>query len=70
MSPDKEEDAKTVARRTEELVSEASQEGPDTESVEFKGNKLKQATENIRDALPIVMPISTEIVRNVSQFIH
>ena len=39
---------------------------PHKESVEFsgrKGNKLKQAAENLRDALPIVLQIATGIVR-------
>jgi ElaB/YqjD/DUF883 family membrane-anchored ribosome-binding protein len=56
---DQEAEAKTVARRTEELISEATQERPDKESVEFKGNKLKQAAEAIRDTLRIVMTITT-----------
>ena len=66
--PDKAGDTQTVARRTEELVSEATQPQPDKEAVEFKGNKLKQAAENLRDAMPVVMQIATGIVAHAGRF--
>ncbi len=67
---DKQDEAQMVARRAEELVTEATQPQPDKESVEFKGNKLKQAAEHLRDVAPIVAQTAMGIVRTIGQFVQ
>lgn len=67
-SPDQATDAQQVARRAEDLMAEASQENPDQESVEFKANKLKQAAEKLKEAMPIVLTVATQIVGHILKF--
>jgi flagellar motility protein MotE (MotC chaperone) len=66
---EKEVEAKQVALRAEELVSEVTQERPDKETVDFKGSKLKQAAENLREVMPIVTQIALGIVASIARFV-
>lgn len=56
------ENAAKVAKRTEELVSEVSEQKMDKEGVEVKANLLKKAAENIKEVLPDVFTIAGSIV--------
>jgi len=58
-------DAQKIATRVEELVTEVSAEDVDKEGVEVKVNLLKKAAENVKDALPVVLGITTNIVAHV-----
>lgn len=68
--PEKASDAEKVAKRVEALVEEADDDNPDTEMMEITGESLKRAAENIRDALPAVLPIATQIVAHVLSLVR
>gem|GEM_PF-4095835 len=55
--------AATVANAAEKLVETVSDPSEDKDTVEFRGNKLKQAAENIKEALPTVLSISSDILK-------
>ncbi|HEX2993565.1 MAG TPA: hypothetical protein VHP14_02005 [Anaerolineales bacterium] len=57
--------AQKVADRTEELVSEVNEPEIEPEAVEMKANLLKKAAENIKEAMPAVLEITTQIVMHV-----
>lgn len=61
------QEAQDVARRTDELLSEAAQDKPDKESIEFKAGKLKQVAEKIKAVAPAVIEIATQIIVQVSK---
>jgi hypothetical protein len=63
--PDKTAEAETLAKRTDKLVKELEEPQPDREMVETMGNSLKRAAENLARALPVVLPIATQIVAYV-----
>jgi len=63
--PDQADDVEKVTKRVEALVEEASDENPDEEMVELTGTSLRRAAENVKDALPTVLPIATQIVSHV-----
>lgn len=63
--PENAKAAQKVADRTDEFLKEAAAEEPEAEAVEFKGNLLKKAAENIKDAMPTVLAIATQIVTHV-----
>lgn len=58
-------DATLVATRSEQLAQEASQAEVDQEEVEHKANKLRQAAEKLKDAMPVVLEIATQIVAQI-----
>lgn len=61
------QEAQEVARRADELLSEAAQSEPDSESIAFKSNKLKQVAEKIQSAMPAVLEIASQIIINVAR---
>ena len=63
--PDKTAEAETVAKRTDKLVKELAEDKPDREMVDTMGQSLKRAAENLAGALPLVLPIATQIVAYV-----
>ena len=63
-------EAAELSRRLEDVVSEAKQETPDKESVEFKANKFKQAAEVLGAVMPSVLPIATQIVAHILNLGH
>ncbi len=68
--PEQAGDAEKVAKRVEALVEEADDDNPDTEMMEITGESLKRAAENVRDALPTVLPIATQIVGHVLSMVR
>ena len=58
-----EETLTEIAQQTKELVAEVGNVEATTESVQEKGNMLKKAAENVKEALPIVVEIAGGIVR-------
>jgi hypothetical protein len=54
--------AERVVKRTEELITEVSAPEVEKEAVESKASLLKRAAENISEALPVVLGISTRII--------
>ena len=68
--PEQADDVEKVTKRVEALVEEAGEENPDEEMMEITGNSLKRAAENIRDALPTVLPIATQIVGHVLSMVR
>ncbi len=67
--PDKTAEAETLAKRTDKLVKELEEPQPDREMVETMGNSLKKAAENLAGALPVVLPIATQIVAYVLKLV-
>lgn len=63
-------EAEEVAKRLEELVNEVKEPKPNKKEVEVKSNKLKQAAENLAEALPIILTIATRIVVHIASFIQ
>lgn len=61
------QEAQDVARRTDELLSEATQDKPDMESIEFKSGKLKQVVEKIKIVAPAVIEIAAQIIVQVTK---
>lgn len=59
---ERENDAQNVAKRAKELVEEAGEPEPDQEAVAAKANLLKKAAENVKEAMPVVLAIATNIV--------
>jgi Cu/Ag efflux pump CusA len=64
------QEGQDLARRADELLSEVAQTQPDSESVAFKSNKLKQMAEKIKGAMPVVLEIATQIITQVAQLHH
>jgi hypothetical protein len=58
-------DASLVATRSEQLAQEATQAEVDQEEVEHKASKLRQAAEKLKDAMPVVLEIATQIIAHV-----
>jgi len=58
-------DAALVATRSQQLAQEAAQPEVDQEEVEHKANKLRQAAEKLKDAMPVVLAIATQIVAHL-----
>lgn len=54
--------AQKVADRTKELITEVSAEQIEPEAIEMKANLLKKAAENIKEILPAVLSIATQII--------
>lgn len=59
------DDAALVATRSEQLAQEAAQAEVDKEEVEHKANKLRQAAEKLKDAMPVVLEIAMQIVAHI-----
>lgn len=59
------DDAALVATRSEQLAQEAAQAEVDKAEVEHKANKLRQAAEKLKDAMPVVLEIATQIVAHI-----
>lgn len=68
--PEQADDVEKVTKRVETLVEEAGDDNPDTEMMEITGESLKRAAENVRDALPTVLPIATQIVAHVLSLVR
>lgn len=64
------DDVAKVTKRVEALVEEADDDNPDTEMMEITGESLKRAAENVKDALPAVLPIATQIVAHVLSMVR
>ncbi|MCB8978651.1 MAG: hypothetical protein H6657_14620 [Ardenticatenaceae bacterium] len=54
-----------IAKRAEELVDEASDEELDRDAIEAKANLLKKAAENVKEIMPIVASIATNLVVHI-----
>jgi len=63
-------EAEKVAKRAQALVEEAGKPNPDKEFVEFSGESLKKAAQNIAGVLPAVLPIATQIVAHVMSMLR
>jgi hypothetical protein len=58
-------DRQKVVDRAQELVQEIGKEEIDPDGVEAKGTLLKKAAENIKEAMPTVLGIATQIIAHV-----
>jgi ElaB/YqjD/DUF883 family membrane-anchored ribosome-binding protein len=61
-------DAEKIAKRTKEVVEEASAAQPDQDAVAAKANLLKKAAENVASVLPVVTGIAVNIVAHLLKF--
>lgn len=62
---DKQEDAEKVVKRAKEAVEEAVAPKLDKEAVEAKANLLKRAAENVKEAMPVVLTIATNLIAHL-----
>jgi hypothetical protein len=58
-------DAEVVADEAKDLIEKATQEQPNPRAAENRANSLKQAAENIRDAMPAVLTTAPLIIEKV-----
>jgi len=65
--PEKKEQAEAVAVSTKALVEVAKTEKPNKTMVKITGEGLKQAAQNLAEALPTVVGIATQIVMAVTK---
>lgn len=68
--PETTDEVEKVTKRVETLVEEAGDDNPDEEMMEITGASLKRAAENVREALPTVLPIATQIVAHVLSMVR
>lgn len=64
------DETEKVVKRVVALVSEAVADNPDEEMVGITGESLKRAAENVKESLPTVLPIATQIVSHVLSMIR
>ncbi|MFW5691400.1 MAG: hypothetical protein ACOCXZ_02755 [Chloroflexota bacterium] len=62
---DKRDDAEAVDALAKEMTQSASAEKPNKKLLEIKGDALKAAAENLKDVVPAVMAIATQIVSHI-----
>lgn len=62
---EKKTDIEKVSKRTEQLLEQAKSDEQDPEALESKGELLKKAAENIKDVMPSVLAIATQIIGHV-----
>lgn len=60
--------AATIAAAAEKLAETVNDSTEDRDAIEFRGNKLKQAAENLKNALPVVLVIAREIVTSALRY--
>jgi hypothetical protein len=60
-------DAAKVSKRVEALVREI--DSKDKEMIEIAGESLKRAAQDLKDVLPTVLTIATQIVANATRFV-
>ena len=58
-------DAEKITKRVEELVDEVSAKDVDKDAVNAKANLLTKAAENVKEVIPIVAKIATNIVLHI-----
>lgn len=63
--PGNEKKASKVADSIKEFLDESKKEEPDPDLLAAKGNALKKAAENIKEAIPAILTIATQIVAHV-----
>jgi hypothetical protein len=66
---DQAEAAETVAETAKDLVEKAAKEKPNKTTIQITGEGLKAAATNLAGALPVVLPIATQIVQAVQKMI-
>lgn len=66
---DRVDEAQKVAKRIGVLVQEMDAKEPDKEMVQITGESLKRAATNLKDILPTVLTIATQIASHAVQYL-
>jgi hypothetical protein len=70
LPPEQAAEAEKVVKRAQALIEEAGKSAPDKEFIEFSGESLKKAAQNLASVLPAVLPIATQIVGYVMSLLR
>ena len=66
---EKQEDAQAVAETAKALVEVAKSEKPNKTMLEITGDGLKKAAQNLAEAMPLVLPLASQIVMTVMKLV-